>query len=93
MKALAIALSTWSAGVIAGLLVYPAANSSVLDCMRLLVRSTQCETQQAAINASYWEFQTVPILVSIVAGYVGIAFVRAIGLRRSRRPRNPAVSE
>ena len=81
MKAFVVALIAWSALVVAVLLFFPAGGTP-LPCMRLVGRSIACAAQQAAINQVWWENRTLPVVVGMVAGYVGIAVVALVGARR-----------
>jgi hypothetical protein len=86
VRAFVVALIAWSALVVAVLLFYPAGHAA-LGCMSLVGRFPACEAQQAAINQVWWENETLPGVLGIVAGYVGIVAVALVGARRraSRR--------
>jgi glycerol uptake facilitator-like aquaporin len=85
MRAFLIALLLWSLVVLTWILVNPG-NSSALGCMHQVGRSVACEAQQNAINQVWWDYQTLPTLATIAAGYIAIVIVRLVRLRRRRRP-------
>lgn len=87
MRAFIVALIAWFAVVLAWLLFYPAGHDTLLGCMRLVGRSLACEAQQEAINQVWWKYGTLPSLVVIASGYVGIVIVRLAGARRRRSGR------
>jgi Na+-driven multidrug efflux pump len=66
----------WSAIVSIWILFVPAATGGPLGCMHLVGRSVGCEAQQEAINETWWQYQTLPMILAIAAGYVGIVMVR-----------------
>jgi hypothetical protein len=82
VSALALAILLWSGVVVATVLVVPWSGATVLDCMHLVGRSAACEEQQETINQGWWAVRTLPIVVTIVAGYVAIGIVRLVGLSR-----------
>ena len=84
MKWLVSAATQWSIVILAWVLFCPAAGHEVLGCMRLIGRSPECEAQQQAINELWWQYQTLPALTGIAAGYVGLVFLRAVRWRRHR---------
>jgi hypothetical protein len=88
MRAFLIAVLRWSAVALTWILVSPG-NSSALGCMHQVGRSVACEAQQNAINQVWWDYQTLPTLLTIAAGYVAIVVVRLARLRRWRRPHLP----
>ena len=76
MRTFIVAVMLWSVVVFAWVLFYPAGAGEVLGCMRLLSRSFECEARQQLINELRWQYQTLPTLVGIASGYVGIVIVR-----------------
>ena len=76
MRAFVLALLLWSAIASIWILFVPATNGGLLGCMDLVGRSAACEAQQEAINESWWQYQTLPVILAITAGYVGIVIVR-----------------
>jgi hypothetical protein len=86
MRAFVLALVLWSAVVLTWILIVPVGNGGLLGCMHLVGRSVACETQQNAINQSWWDNQTLPTLATIAAGYIAIVIVRLVRLRRRPRP-------
>jgi hypothetical protein len=86
MRAFVFALALWS--VVAAWLVFVSGGSGLLlDCMHLVGRSVTCEVQQEAINRAWWEYRTVPMILAIAAGYIGIGIVRFAVLRSKRADR------
>ena len=90
MRAFLLALVLWSVVVLTWILLVPASNGGLLGCMHLVGRSVACEAEQNAINQSWWDYQTLPTLATIAAGYIAIVIVRLARLRRGRRPDLPA---
>lgn len=84
MRAFVAALVLWSAVVLIWILVFPNNNTGFLGCMHLVGRSVACETQQDAINQVLLNYQTLPSVITIAAGYVGIVILRLAGFRRER---------
>jgi hypothetical protein len=84
MRAFVAALVPWSFVVLAVTLFVPWSGGGLLGCMHLVVRSLGCEAQQSAINQVWWEYKTAPILVAMASGYIAIAIVRLVGVRRKR---------
>jgi hypothetical protein len=76
VRAFVLALFLWSAIVSIWILLVPAATGGPLGCMHLVGRSVACEAQQEAINETWWQYQTLPMILAIAAGYVGIVMVR-----------------
>jgi hypothetical protein len=81
LRAFVAALVVWSAIALVWVLLAPAGNGGVLGCMHLVGRSVACEAQQDAINQAWWQYRTAPMILAIVAGYVGIVIVRLRGAR------------
>jgi prepilin signal peptidase PulO-like enzyme (type II secretory pathway) len=80
LRALVGALTLWS--VVLVWFVFSSGGSGLLlDCMHLVGRSVACEVQQEAINQAWWQYRTLPMILAIAAGYVGIAIVRFRGAR------------
>ena len=76
MRAFVLALLLWSAFVSIWIVFVPAAQGGLLGCMHLVGRSAACDSQQEAINQTWWLYQTLPTILAIAAGYVGIVIVR-----------------
>jgi hypothetical protein len=85
MRAFVLALVLWSAVVLRWILIVPASNGGLLGCMHLVGRSVACEAEQNAINQSWWDYQTLPTLATIAAGYIAIVIVRLARVRRGLR--------
>jgi hypothetical protein len=78
---LLIAAVAWTLLTLGFVLFYPN-DFHRLPCMGLVGRSAACEADQATINAAYQTYQTIPALIAIATGYVGIAAVWIVGMRR-----------
>jgi hypothetical protein len=85
LRAVVIAVVIWTVLVLGLVLFFPN-DHQLLPCMRLVGRSAACEADQATINAAYETYQTIPALVAVAAGYVGIAAARFLKVRRRGRP-------
>jgi hypothetical protein len=83
MKSLLVAAALWSLLSFAWLLFYPS-GSEALGCMRLIERSSGCDSQQQAINELVWQYQALPTLVAIGSGYVAIVVLRIVRSRQHR---------
>lgn len=81
MRAFVLALLLWSAIVSIWIQFVPATNGG---CMHLVGRSAVCEAQQEAINEAWWQYQTLPMILAIAAGYVGIVIVRLRATRSGK---------
>ena len=81
MRAFIAAMVAWSAIVLIWVLLVPASNGGVLGCMHLVGRSVACEAQQDAMHQAWWQYRTLPMILAIAAGYVGIVIVRLRGAR------------
>jgi hypothetical protein len=86
LRTFSVAAVAWTFLVLGFVLLYPN-DRLLLSCMHLVGRSAACEADQATVNAAYQTYQTIPSLVAIAAGYVGIAAVRIVSQRRAARPR------
>ncbi len=84
MRAFVAALVAWSAIALAWALLVPASNGGVLGCMHLVGRSPACEAQQEAVNHVWWQYQTLPTIVAIAAGYAAIVIVRLRATRSAK---------
>jgi hypothetical protein len=82
VRAFVAAMVVWSAIVLIWVLLVPASNGGVLGCMHLVGRSVACEAQQDAVNQAWWQYRTLPMILAIAAGYLGIVIVRLQGVRR-----------
>jgi hypothetical protein len=65
-------------------LLYPAGHDTLLGCMHLVGRSPACEAHQEAINQTWWAYETLPMLVGLASGYVGILIIGLAGAWRRR---------
>jgi predicted oxidoreductase len=81
VRAFVAVMVVWSAIVLSWVLLVPASNGGVLGCMHLVGRSVACEAQQDAVNQAWWQYHTLPMILAIAAGYVGIMIVRLRGAR------------
>jgi hypothetical protein len=84
VKAFVIALPLWSL-VPGWFLLFGGSSGLLLDCMHLVGRSVACEAGQESINQASWANHTLPIILGIAAGYIGIVVVRLARIRRRRR--------
>jgi hypothetical protein len=84
MRAFVLALVLWSAVVLTWNLVVSASDGGLLGCMHQVGRSVGCEAQQNAINQLWWDYRTLPTLLTIAAGYVAIVVVRLARVLRGR---------
>jgi hypothetical protein len=82
VKAFAAAIGLWTLISLGLLLLDPGAVSTLLSCMRLVGRSSDCEAAQAAANEVVWWWHTLPMLLAVAAGYAGIIGVRLLWNRR-----------
>jgi hypothetical protein len=85
MRVFLIALLLWSVVAVVWLVVVPADTSGLLTCMHLVGRSNACEAQQNAVNQVWWDYRTMPTLLTFAAGYVGIVVIRLARVRRGPR--------
>ena len=83
MRAFVATLLLWSVIVSIWILFVPTANGDLLSCMRPVGRSAACDAQQEAVNQIWWDYHTLPIMLTIASGHVGIIVVRLAGRRRS----------
>jgi hypothetical protein len=81
MRAFLIALLLWSLVALTWILAIPG-NSTALGCMHQVGRSVACEAQQNAINQVWWDYRTLPTLLTIGGGYIAIVVVRLASVRR-----------
>ena len=84
MRAFVIALLLWSVVAVVWLLVVPGDTGGVLTCMHLVGRSVACEAHQNAVNQVWWDYRTLPTLLTFAAGYVGIVVIRLARVRGGR---------
>ena len=84
MESLVLAVVGWSAVVVVARLFYPSDSGLLLGCMHLVGRSAECEAQQAAINAVWWRYHTMPLVIGIASGYAAIGVIALAVVRRHR---------
>jgi hypothetical protein len=58
---------------------------TLFDCMHQIGRSVACEAQQDAVNQVWWDYRTLPTLLTFAAGYIGIVVIRLARARRGPR--------
>lgn len=81
-----VAVAGWSIFVLFLLLLDPGFVQTP-TCMRLVGRSPECQAIADAWNEAAWRQHTLPLLVLVATGYVGILLVSIGGRRgRARRP-------
>jgi hypothetical protein len=84
VKSLLAAIVAWTLFALA-LLVFDPAFVQPPTCMRLVGRSAECQAIADAWNQTAWTQHTLPLLLAIAAGYVGILVVAIRGQRRRAR--------
>jgi hypothetical protein len=84
VRAFVLALLLWSAIVSIWIVFVPTSNGGLLGCMHLVGRSAACEAQQEGINETWWRYQTLPMILAIAAGYIGIVIVRLRATRSAK---------
>ena len=81
MRQIVAAIAGWSIFVLV-LLFFEPGFAQTPTCMRLVGRSPECQAIADAWNDATWRQHTLPLLVLIAAGYVGILLVAIAGRRR-----------
>lgn len=72
MKALGAAALVWTLVVLGFVLANPIEQADVLACMQFVARTATCTAQQDSVNQALWLDRTLPSIVAIAAGYIGI---------------------
>jgi hypothetical protein len=83
VRALAVALVLWTI-VVAWVVLASATPGTLLDCMHLVGRPAACEQEQEAVNRTLRAYQTLPMILSLAGGYVGIGTLRLASVRGAR---------
>lgn len=83
MRPFVVALLAWTAIVIALLFFYPTGFHAV-GCFQPVGPGPRLECVSVVISHVWWEHETMPLLIWLAAGYVGIVGVRLAGERPPR---------
>jgi hypothetical protein len=75
VKALGATALVWTLVVLGFVLANPFEQADVLACMQFVARTATCTAQQDSVNQALWLDRTLPSIVAIGAGYIGIGIV------------------
>jgi hypothetical protein len=84
VKLLVAGILAWTAALVP-LVLFVGSQVNTPGCARKIDVSAACSAQMAAENDVLWQ-HTFPLLATIVGGYVLVAVVALVLLRRARRP-------